>query len=52
MVITGRWQDGSQFLAIPNFARMNRVGPPPDYPKDRNPVRWTTTPVIVSEVWI
>lgn len=25
MVITGKWQDGSPMLAIPNFARMNRV---------------------------
>jgi uncharacterized protein len=52
MVITGRWQDGSPFTAIPNFARMNRVGPPPDYPKDRNPDRWTTNPAVVSKVWI
>ncbi len=52
MVITGRWQDGSPFLAIPNFARMNRVGPPPDYPRDRNPDRWATSPAVVSKVWI
>ena len=32
MVITGKWQDGSSMLAIPNYARMNRVGPPPEYP--------------------
>jgi len=25
MAITGTWQDGSPMLAIPNFARMNRV---------------------------
>lgn len=25
MVITGKWQDGSPMLAIPNYARMNRV---------------------------
>jgi uncharacterized protein len=52
MVITGRWQDGSPFTAIPNFARMNRVGPPPDYPKDRNPDRWAANPAVVSKVWI
>src|ERR1700722_9875667 len=28
MVISGKWQDGSRMTAIPNFARMNRVGPP------------------------
>jgi hypothetical protein len=45
MVITGKWQDGSPMLAIPNFARMNRVGPPPDYPD--KPLR-----SIDSKVWI
>jgi DUF1680 family protein len=34
MVITGRWADGSQLVAIPNHARMNREGPPPAYPDD------------------
>ena len=29
MVIAGKWRDGSPMLAIPNYARMNRVGPPP-----------------------
>jgi uncharacterized protein len=52
MVITGHWQDGSSFTAIPNFTRMNRVGAPPDYPNDRNPDRWTTNPAVVSKVWI
>ena len=28
MVITGKWQDGSPMLAIPNYARMNRVAEP------------------------
>ena len=32
--ITGKWKDGSPMLAIPNFARMNRVGPPDEYPSD------------------
>ena len=31
MVIKGSWQDGSPMLAIPNYARMNRVGPPHEY---------------------
>ncbi|MDC7677417.1 beta-L-arabinofuranosidase domain-containing protein [Asticcacaulis machinosus] len=26
MALTGKWQDGSPMLAIPNYARMNRVG--------------------------
>ena len=33
-IITGKWKDGSPMLAIPNFARMNRVGPPDEYPND------------------
>ncbi len=31
MVITGKWQDGSPMTAVPNYARMNRVGPPKEY---------------------
>jgi uncharacterized protein len=38
VVITGKWEDGSPLFAIPNFARMNRVGPAPEYPSDDNPV--------------
>ena len=34
MVLTGRWKDGSPMLAVPNYARMNRVGSPPEYPGD------------------
>jgi DUF1680 family protein len=49
MVITGKWQDGSTMLAIPNFARMNRVGPPPDYPDDRD---YQPNRSIDSKVWI
>jgi DUF1680 family protein len=53
MVITGKWQDGSPMLAVPNFARMNRVPPPPDYPSDRDPDRWRRPkPPIDSKVWI
>jgi DUF1680 family protein len=49
MVITGKWQDGSSMLAIPNFARMNRVGPPRDYPDERE---YGSMPSIYSKVWI
>jgi uncharacterized protein len=53
MVITGEWQDGSPLLAIPNFARMNRAGPPPDYPSDRDPVPASASKrPIDSKVWI
>jgi hypothetical protein len=31
MVITGKWQDGSPMTAVPNYARMNRVGSPVEY---------------------
>ena len=34
MVIKGTWQDGSPMTAIPNYARMNRVGAPHEYPAD------------------
>jgi uncharacterized protein len=33
-VIKGAWADGEKLVAIPNYARMNRVGPPPAYPGD------------------
>jgi hypothetical protein len=32
VAITGKWADGSDLLAVPNYARMNRVGPPHAYP--------------------
>ena len=31
MVVTGTWDDGSALTAIPNYARMNRVGSPHAY---------------------
>jgi DUF1680 family protein len=34
LAITGKWQDGSPMTAIPNYARMNRSGPPQEYPAD------------------
>jgi DUF1680 family protein len=36
MVITGKWKDGSPMIAIPNYARMNRMGPPAEYLGDTN----------------
>ena len=36
MVITGKWEDGSPLMAIPNYARMNRVAPPVEYLGDTN----------------
>ena len=47
MVIKGKWQDGSDLIAVPNFARMNRAGAPPEYPSDREDNRQ-----IDSKVWI
>ena len=53
VVITGKWQDGSPLIAIPNFTRANRVGVPPDYPMDREPDRFTRPkPPVTSKVWI
>jgi DUF1680 family protein len=53
MVIKGQWQDGSPMVAIPNFARMNRAGAPPEYPSDRDPDRWKRPkPPVDSKVWI
>lgn len=31
MVLTGKWQDGTPMVAVPNYARMNRVGPPREF---------------------
>jgi DUF1680 family protein len=53
MVISGKWQDGSPMLAIPNFARTNRGGPPHDYPSDDEVGHsLRSTPSTVSKVWI
>jgi hypothetical protein len=53
MVIAGSWEDGSPMVAVPNFARMNRVAPPHEYPSDeetdQTPVSKST---IDSKVWI
>jgi uncharacterized protein len=47
MVISGKWDDGSPLLAIPNFARMNRVSAPPEYPSEHD-----TDRPIDSKVWV
>ena len=36
MVLKGTWKDGSPMTAIPNFARMNRVGQAHEYPGEAN----------------
>ena len=48
MVISGKWADGSPLLAIPNYARMNRVGPPPAYPREQE----LKSAPVESKVWI
>ncbi|MGA9671094.1 MAG: beta-L-arabinofuranosidase domain-containing protein [Terracidiphilus sp.] len=53
VVISGKWQDGTTLLAIPNFARTNRVGPPRDYPSDDEAgPSLPSKPSIQSKVWI
>jgi hypothetical protein len=36
VAITGKWADGSDLMAVPNYARMNRVGPPHAYPGEED----------------
>jgi DUF1680 family protein len=54
MVIVGKWADGSKMVAIPNYARMNRVGPPPDYPVAENAGGRppASGPSVDSKVWV
>ncbi|MGD0096738.1 MAG: beta-L-arabinofuranosidase domain-containing protein [Terracidiphilus sp.] len=52
MVIAGAWQDGAPMLAVPNFARMNRVGPPHDYPGSDEDHAAGSEASINSKVWI
>jgi hypothetical protein len=53
MVIVGKWQDGAPMLAIPNFARTNRVGSPHDYPGgDEVEQKPRAAPPIETKVWI
>jgi DUF1680 family protein len=50
MVIKGKWADGSELVAIPNYARMNRVGPPHEYPEEGD--RRGPMSSVDSKVWI
>jgi uncharacterized protein len=53
MVISGKWEDGSPMKAVPNFARMNRVGPPRDYPGNaESDLAPGSIPRIDSKIWI
>jgi len=53
LVIKGQWADGSELSAIPNYARMNRVGPPPGYPgEEESGGKEHRKPAIQSKVWI
>jgi hypothetical protein len=53
VVISGKWEDEAPMLAIPNFARTNRVGPPHDYPSDDEVDHaLKPKPSIESKVWI
>jgi DUF1680 family protein len=53
MVIKGQWADGSELVAIPHHARMNRVGSPPAYPEQQNvTARGGSEPPVESKVWI
>ena len=47
------WADGSELSAIPNYARMNRVGPPPGLPgEEESGGKEHRKPAIQSKVWI
>ncbi|MGA8727490.1 MAG: beta-L-arabinofuranosidase domain-containing protein [Terracidiphilus sp.] len=60
MVIRGQWADGSELLAIPNYARMNRAGPPRAYPGEPDADSGGAPPAdkkhmkpsVESKVWI
>ncbi|HWC18245.1 MAG TPA: hypothetical protein VG498_14585, partial [Terriglobales bacterium] len=41
MTISGTWQDGTPMMAIPNYARMNRLDHPPlEFPEDDRQVNY------------
>ena len=57
MVMNGQWKDGSDLVAIPNYARMNRIGPPPEYPGEQEANSAPTPGIrskrfVQSKVWI
>jgi hypothetical protein len=47
VVIKGKWADGTDLIAVPNYARMNRMGPPREYPEERR-----RREAVQSKVWI
>jgi len=53
MIVEGKWADGSDLVAVPNYARMNRGGPPPAYPTEKsNPELAGNKKLVDSKVWI
>ena len=40
MTIKGQWSDGSPFLAIPNYARSNRIPPPVEGQRPERSIVW------------
>ena len=52
MTIKGTWQDGTAMTAIPNYTRMNRVGPPKEFLGDPSvnyaPGATTTTVAVAA----
>ena len=50
MTIKGRWADGGELVAIPNYARSNRGGKPPAYPDEEKANRLAGK--LQSKVWI
>jgi hypothetical protein len=40
MVMTGKWQDGTPMLAVPNYARMNRAAQPNEQTAGDAPVNY------------
>ena len=65
VTISGQWADGTDFRAIPNYARMNRVGPPHAYPREEDLDSGSSTtgiasptnkypkkPSVESKVWV
>jgi DUF1680 family protein len=52
VVLEGQWADGTPMLAVPNYARMNRIGQGAPAPQTANGGRRRQSRGIESEVWI
>jgi DUF1680 family protein len=52
LVIKGKFADGSPFVAIPNYVRMNREAAPPPAPPPTPGAPRPAPPPVVSAVWI